>query len=116
MINIGVIGYGYWGPNIVRNFNSIGNAKVVSLCDKDEGALGKAVKLYPALSTTTNVLDIVSSKDIDAVAIITPVYTHFELAKKALENGKHIFIEKPFTSTAGQAEELVELAQKKNSR
>lgn len=114
MINIGVIGYGYWGPNIVRNFSGIDSAKVVSLCDMNEGALGKAVKLYPALSTTINVNDIVSSKDIDAVAIITPVYTHFELAKKALKNGKHIFIEKPFTSTAGQAEELVQLAEKKN--
>jgi predicted dehydrogenase len=114
MLNIGVIGYGYWGPNIVRNFNGIDSAKVVSLCDMNEGSLGKAVKLYPTLSTTTNVNDVVSSKNIDAVAIITPVYTHFELAKKALENGKHIFIEKPFTSTVSQAEELVELAQKKN--
>ena len=114
MLNIGVIGYGYWGPNIVRNFNGIDNARVVSLCDLNDGVLGKAKKLYPALSTTTDPSDVLSSKDIDAVAIITPVFAHFDLAKKALENGKHVFVEKPFTSTVAQAEELVELADKKN--
>jgi len=114
MLNIGVIGYGYWGPNIVRNFNGIDSARVVSLCDLNDGVLGKAKKLYPALSTTTDPSDVLSSKDIDAVAIITPVFTHFDLAKKALENGKHVFVEKPFTSTVAQAEELVELADKKN--
>ena len=114
MLRIGVIGYGYWGPNIVRNFNAIDDAKVTSLCDLNEDALGKARKLYPSLATSTDVQSILSSKDIDAVAIITPVFTHFELAKKALENGKHVFVEKPFTSTIAQAEELVELAEKKN--
>ena len=114
MLNIGVIGYGYWGPNIVRNFNGIDSAKVISLCDLNDGVLGKARKLYPAMATSTDVNDVLSSKDIDAVAIITPVFTHFELAKKALENGKHVFVEKPFTSTVAQAEELVELADKKN--
>jgi predicted dehydrogenase len=114
MINIGVIGYGYWGPNIVRNFNAVENANVVTLCDLNEGALGKAKKLYPALSTTADVNDVLHSKEIDAVAIITPVFTHFELAKKALENGKHVFVEKPFTSTVAQSEELVDMADKKN--
>ncbi|HEX2964407.1 MAG TPA: Gfo/Idh/MocA family oxidoreductase [Syntrophorhabdaceae bacterium] len=111
MLNIGVVGYGYWGPNIVRNFNSIDSAKVVSLCDMNETALGKATKAYTGLSTTTCVDDVVSSKAIDAVAIITPVYTHFELAKKALENGKHVFIEKPFTSSAAHRIVIVQLAQ-----
>jgi predicted dehydrogenase len=114
MLRIGVIGYGYWGPNIVRNFNAIDGAKVISLCDVNENVLGKASKLYPATKTSTDVMGILSSKDIDAVAIITPVYTHFELAKKALQSGKHVFVEKPFTSTVAQAEELVELASKKN--
>jgi predicted dehydrogenase len=114
MLNIGVIGYGYWGPNIVRNFNGIDDATVVSLCDLNEGALGKANKLYPAIATTTNVDDVLASKDIDAVAVITPVFTHFDLARKALENGKHVFVEKPFTATVAQAEELIELADKKN--
>jgi predicted dehydrogenase len=114
MLRIGVIGYGYWGPNIVRNFNAIDGAKVISLCDVNETVLDKVNKFYPATTTSTDAMDILSSKDIDAVAIITPVYTHFELAKKALENGKHVFVEKPFTSTVAQAEELVELADKKN--
>ena len=114
MLRIGVIGYGYWGPNIVRNFNAIDGAKVISLCDLNENVLGKVSKLYPATTTSTDAMNILSSKDIDAVAIITPVYTHFELAKKALQNGKHVFVEKPFTSTVAQAEELVELADKKN--
>ena len=113
MLRIGVIGYGYWGPNIVRNFNAIDGAKVISLCDVSESVLAKASKLYPAITKSTDAMDILSSKDIDAVAIITPVYTHFELAKKALQNGKHVFVEKPFTSTVAQAEELVELAKKK---
>ena len=114
MLKMGVIGYGYWGPNIVRNFNSVENAKVVSLCDLSEGALAKATKLYPFIETSTDPNDLLSSKDVDAVAIITPVFAHFELAKKALENGKHVFVEKPFTSTVAQAIELCELAEKKN--
>jgi predicted dehydrogenase len=114
MLNIGVVGYGYWGPNIVRNFNAIDGAKVISLCDLNEGSLGKARKIYPAMATSTDVNDVLSSKDIDAVAIITPVFTHFELAKKALENGKHVFVEKPFTSTIAEAEQLIKLADKKN--
>jgi predicted dehydrogenase len=114
MINIGVIGYGYWGPNIVRNFNGIDRAQVVSVCDLSESALGKVRKLYPAVNTTTNVDDVISSNTIDAIAIITPVFTHFEIAKKALENGKHVFVEKPFTSTVEQAEKLIEIANKKN--
>ncbi len=113
MLNIGVIGYGYWGPNIVRNFNGVDGAKVVTLCDLNEGVLRKATKLYPAMAATTDVSDLLTAKDIDAVAIITPVFTHFDLAKKALENGKHVFVEKPFTSTVAQAEELVTLADKK---
>ncbi len=113
MLNIGVIGYGYWGPNIVRNFNGVDGAKVVTLCDLNEGVLRKATKLYPAMAATTDVSDLLTAKDINAVAIITPVFTHFDLAKKALENGKHVFVEKPFTSTVAQAEELVALADKK---
>lgn len=114
MLNIGVIGYGYWGPNIVRNFNGIDSAQVSSVCDLNEGALGKVRKLYPAINTTCIADDILTSRNIDAVAIITPVFTHYELAKKALREGKHVFVEKPFTSTVAQAQELVELAQSKN--
>lgn len=114
MLKIGVIGYGYWGPNIVRNFNGIDGAKVTSLCDLNEVVLGKASKVYPAMAMTKDTNQVLSSKDVDAVAIITPVFSHFDLAKKALEQGKHVFVEKPFTSTVAQAEELIELAAKKN--
>lgn len=115
MINIGIIGYGYWGPNIVRNFSNTEGAKVLSLCDRNQQALDRARKLYPHIETTPNCTDILNSPNIDAVAVITPVVTHFGLAKKALENGKHVFVEKPFTSTVDEAEELIALAEK-NSR
>jgi predicted dehydrogenase len=113
MVNIGVIGYGYWGPNIVRNFNGVEGAKVVSICDKSQAALNRAGKMYPGIDITREYLEILTSKIIDAVAIITPVSTHFELAKMALQNGKNIFVEKPFTASAAQADELIDLAEKK---
>jgi predicted dehydrogenase len=114
MINVGVIGYGYWGPNIVRNFNSIDGTKVLIVCDKTQASLKRVRKVYPNMTLTSDCNDIVASPDIDAVAVVTPVSTHFELAKKALQNGKHIFVEKPFTANVAQAEELIELAGKKN--
>ncbi len=114
MINVGVIGYGYWGPNIVRNFNSLDKASVVAICDVNQDALNRARKAYPYVRITKDWNEITGSADIDAVAIITPVSTHFELAEKALKNGKHIFVEKPFTSTLAQAEKLVRIAEKKN--
>lgn len=110
MLKLGVIGYGYWGPNIVRNFQSTKGARVTMVADLDQQALARAADAYPELPTTQNPEDILTSTDIDAVAVITPVFTHFELAKKALENGKHVFVEKPFTSSVEQAEALVELA------
>jgi predicted dehydrogenase len=112
-IRVGVIGYGYWGPNIVRNFNVAEGAQVVSVCDMHQKSLGRVKMTCPTASLTTDCQDILTSPDIDAVAVITPVSTHFDLAKRALENGKHVFVEKPFTATAAQAEELIELAAKK---
>lgn len=114
MLNVGVIGYGYWGPNIVRNFNGIEGSRVQLICDGNQNALNRAKKAHPHINTTDTWQDVVSSPDIDIVAVITPVSTHFELAKNALLNGKHIFVEKPFTATVAQAEELIELADKKN--
>lgn len=113
-IKIGVIGFGYWGPNIVRNFNSIDGAKVVTICDKNQESLNRARKIYPNIMPTSDCDEIMTAPDIDAVAVITPVSTHFELAKKALQNGKHVFVEKPFTATVAQAEELIELAARNN--
>ncbi len=113
MINIGIIGYGYWGPNIVRNFNSLDETKVLAICDDNPAAMNRARKAYPQINVTRMCDDILTSPEIDAVAVITPVSTHFDLAKKALENGKHVFVEKPFTATVAQAEELINLATKR---
>jgi predicted dehydrogenase len=114
LVGVGVIGYGYWGPNIVRNLHGLENAQLLTICDKSPAALRRAARVYPGVQLTTDFSDVLSSPDIDAVAVVTPVWTHYELAKAALENGKHVFVEKPFTSTARQAEELIELAERKN--
>jgi predicted dehydrogenase len=112
-VQVGVFGYGYWGPNIVRNFHSLENCRVKAICDKSEASLKRASRAYPEAKLTTDFSEIVTSPEIDAVAVVTPVWTHFDLAKAALLNGKHVFVEKPFTSTQQQAEELIELAERK---
>jgi predicted dehydrogenase len=114
MIRVGIIGYGYWGPRIARNFNSANGCEVAVICDKSPETLRRAKQAFPGIAVTSEVSDVMSAPDIDAVAVITPVWTHFGLAKAALENGKHVFVEKPFTATAAQAEELIELAIRKN--
>lgn len=113
MIRVGVIGYGYWGPNIVRNLQGLDDIRVEMVCDKSPSALARVRKTYPSLATTSDPHEVLRSPQIDAVAVITPVWTHYELTKAALENGKHVFVEKPFTSSAAQAEELIELAERK---
>lgn len=114
MLSVGVIGYGYWGPNIARNVNSIDGAKLVAVCDTNPAVLARAAHLRAGLRLTSDPKDLLGAPDIDAVAIVTPVRTHFDLAKAALEHGKHIFVEKPFTCTAEQAEQLIELADRRN--
>jgi predicted dehydrogenase len=114
MLRIGVIGYGYWGPNIVRNFSSVDGARVVAVSDLRDDSLKKVEKAHQGVRTTKSADELILATDIDAVAIVTPVFTHFDLAKKALEAGKHVFVEKPFTYTVAQAEELINLAEKKN--
>lgn len=115
-MNFGVIGYGYWGPNIVRNLSSIERARVHTIADLNTAARDRARKACPGVKITADANDVLLSAEIDAVAIVSPVWTHYELAKTALENGKHVFIEKPFASSKVQGEELVELAEKKNLR
>ena len=115
-VRVGVIGYGYWGPNIVRNLSGLDRCDLVAVCDKSAKALKRAQKTYPGVHLTTDFTEVLESPDVDAVAIVTPVWTHFELAKAALKNGKHVFVEKPFTSNSAQAEQLVELAAKRNLR
>lgn len=112
MIKMGIIGYGYWGPNIARNINGCSSAELVSICDLDQDRLRLAKTTYPFIKDYTDPNELMKSNEIDAVAIVTPVYTHYELAKIALEFGKHIFVEKPFTSTVAQGEELIRIAQK----
>ena len=114
MIRFGVIGYGYWGPNIVRNLRGLDSTKVVAICDKSDAALRRAGQAFPDVRLTTDASELLSAPDIDAIAVITPVWTHFELAKSALKNGKHVFVEKPFTSTSAQAEQLINLAEQKH--
>ena len=114
MINVGIVGYGYWGPNIARNFNACDKANLISICEKDERRLKLARIHNPFVNTYTEATDLISSDQVDVVAVVTPVFTHYELAKKALEMGKHVFVEKPFTSTTSQGEELINLAEKKN--
>ncbi|MGA2416855.1 MAG: Gfo/Idh/MocA family oxidoreductase [Candidatus Sulfotelmatobacter sp.] len=114
MVKFGVIGYGYWGPNVVRNLDRLEEADVVAVCDKSPAARRKVAKAYPDVRVTDDAAELMASPEIDAIAVVTPVWTHYELAKAALQHGKHIFVEKPFTSNAAQAEELIELAARKN--
>ena len=114
MIRIGIIGYGYWGPNIVRNFQAHDSSEVVLVADKDPKTETRLRKAHPGIPFTTDPMEVLKSAKIDLVAVVTPVWTHFELAKAALENGKHVFVEKPFTCNVLQAEELIELADRKN--
>ena len=114
MIQVGVIGYGYWGPNLVRNFVEVPGAEVGVICDLHPEQLAKAQARYPAVETTTDYREMVASPRIDAVAIATPVSSHFELAMQALQAGKHVLVEKPLTATSEQAVRLIEEADQRN--
>ena len=114
MIKIGVIGYGYWGPNIVRNFQGIEHGSVRAVCDLNPKNLARVQKSYPTIETTANYRDLCASSELDAIAVVTPVASHYPMVKTALEHGKHVFVEKPFTSSVAQAEELIELAERKH--
>jgi predicted dehydrogenase len=113
MIRLGVVGYGYWGPRIVRNFHGIKGAEIAVICDKSPISLTRARQDYPHIKVTSDFREVIASADIDAVVVVTPVWTHYALAKAALENGKHVLVEKPFTSTVNQAKEVIDLADKK---
>ncbi len=113
-IKIGVIGCGYWGPNLIRNFAENENAELIWLCDLDENRPLTFKRRYPTIKTTSNFQDLIDDSTLEAVVIATPVTTHFPLAKAALEAGKHVFVEKPFTASVKEAAELVELAAKKS--
>jgi len=112
MINIGVIGYGYWGPNLVRNFMSDPNACVKYIADRDPSRQDKAILACPGVTVVANPSVIFQDPAVNAVIISTPVATHFSLAMEALAHGKHIWIEKPLTTTVMEAEKLVDEAEK----
>lgn len=114
MLSIGVIGYGYWGPNLVRNFQECGASKVTMVSDLNKSRLELARTRYPTIKTTLNHRELISNPDIDAVAIATSVDTHHDLAMLALQAGKHIFVEKPFTRTSEQATQLIAEASSRN--
>jgi len=109
-IVIAVVGCGYWGPNLIRNFSAHPQCLVRYVCDKDEKRLAHMRQLYPQVETTKEFEKIIGDGEVDGVVIATPVHLHYELAKKSLEAGKHTFVEKPMTQTSGQGNELVQLA------
>lgn len=114
MINVGVIGYGYWGPNLVRNFNRAEYCRMSMIADTNPERLKAIRRDYPHIEATENPDDILNNPAIDAVVIATPVCSHFTLARQALQNGKHVLIEKPITKSVRQAEELIEIAAHNN--
>jgi predicted dehydrogenase len=113
MIRVGVIGYGYWGPNVVRNLHTLDGCQVAGICDSNPSAQARVRRTYPDVAITDSALELITSPKNDVIAVVTPVHTHFELAKAALLNGKHVFVEKPFTATTAQAEELIDLAERR---
>jgi len=107
---VGIIGCGYWGPNLLRNFAENEAAELRWICDADPARLAAMGRRYPAAKTTTDYQHLLDDPQLDAIAVVTPVATHFQLARRALLAGKHLLVEKPLTATAGEAEELIELA------
>ncbi|RMF92203.1 MAG: gfo/Idh/MocA family oxidoreductase [Candidatus Schekmanbacteria bacterium] len=114
MIKVAVVGCGYWGPNLIRNFYENPSCKVDYCCDMDNSKVEKVLRKYPSIRGTNDFDDLLSSAETDAIAIATPASTHYEMAKKALEAGKHILVEKPLSLTTEESEKLNELAEKKN--
>ena len=107
---VGVIGCGYWGPNLLRNFAENEAAELRWICDADEARLAAMRRRYPAAQTSTDYQKLLDDPNLDAIAVVTPVATHFQIARAALVAGKHLLVEKPLTATAAEAEELNDLA------
>ena len=110
-LHFAVIGWGYWGPKIARNLDSLPHVQVTFIADMDAGRLATVAEHLPLAKTTTTIADVLWA-DVDGVVIATPVKTHYQLAKEALLHGKHVLVEKPLTADVAQAEELVALAKK----
>lgn len=110
MIKVGVIGYGYWGPNLVRNFMAAPGSSVEAVCDLKEERLAPLRKLYPSVRTSNDTRELIRDPTVDAVVIATPVSSHFDLAMEALRAGKHVLVEKPLAATSVEARQLIDEA------
>lgn len=113
-MNVGVVGLGYWGPNILRVLSEAGNVRVRWMCDLDQGRLERFARRYPSITPTTQFEDLLNDPRVEAVLIATPVFTHFDLAIRSLQAGKHTFVEKPLAPSASEADELIELARERD--
>jgi predicted dehydrogenase len=109
-VRVALVGYGYWGPNVARNLMEVGDAEMVAICDARHEALERGRRRYPGIRTTDDFDTLLGDSNIDAIAVTTPVSTHFELARRALEAGKHVFVEKPLASSSLEAQQLADLA------
>ena len=114
MVNIGIVGLGYWGPNLLRNFDFIPECHIAFCCDTDEKALKEAKQRYLHLQTTNEYSVLLKDPEIEGIVITTPAKTHYSLVKLALQHNKHVFVEKPLTLDVDQATELVEISQQQN--
>jgi predicted dehydrogenase len=114
MHEIAVIGYGYWGPNLVRNFCSLPGVSIRAVCDKSQDRLAHLGKLYPDIERTTDFSGILQNPSIDMVVLATPVSTHHPIAMKCLEKGKHVFVEKPLAKSSSECREMIRLADEKS--
>jgi len=114
MINVGIIGFGYWGPNVARNFNASPEARLTAICDQRPQRRLVATTTYPFIKAYSDPSEVINDPEIDVVAVVTPVSSHYELARQALLNGKHVFVEKPFTMNSQQAQDLIDLAASRN--
>lgn len=112
-IGVAVVGLGYWGPNLVRNLYEVADADLVAVCDLRADALAAVGRRYPAVDLTTRLDEVLTDERVDAVAIATPVSSHFRLAAAALHAGKHVFIEKPFAASSEEARALIALAEER---
>lgn len=110
MVRVGVVGCGYWGPNLIRNLHQLDCCDLVMICDADPARLANVGRLYPAASTTTSFQDVLSSDELDAVVIATPAKTHHAMTSQVLQAGKHALVEKPLAVTSNQCRELISLA------
>jgi predicted dehydrogenase len=114
MLDIAVVGCGYWGPNLVRNFNALADCQVTLVCDTDPARLAHMKRLYPNVQTCTSFAEIMDRPGLDAVVIATPTRLHYPIARRALESGRHVLVEKPMAGSVRECEELLALAQEKH--